>query len=187
MYTTSDLRKGVKIEISGVPYLIIDFSFIEPGRRQAIYTCKLRNMINGSTMTKSFRSDEKIEKPRLEEKELVYSYKQGDEYVFMDDDYHQVPIKPDVLGDMEKFLQEDMSVTVLYHNDSPIEVTIPNFVEKKVISAEPGAKGNTATKVTKPVVLEGGYTLQVPIFIQEGDVIKVDTRTGEYSDRVSRG
>jgi len=186
MFSASDLRKGLKIEIDGAPYVITDFQFTKPGKGQAIYNCKLKNMLNGTTMSRSYRSNDKLGKPALSQKTLVYSYEDNGQYVFMDENYEQVLVSADVLGDDALFLKEDIEVDILYYNGMPVEVTLPNFVEKEIIKTEPGARGNTATNVLKPATVEGGYEVQVPIFVNEGDLIKIDTRTGEYSDRVSK-
>ncbi len=186
MYTTSDLKKGLKIEIDGEPYAITEFNFQKPGKGQAVYTCKLRNLLNGSTVTKTYRSGDKAEEAHLESKTLMYSYPEADRFVFMDENYEQVPIPADILGDARYFLDENMSVEALFFRGGPIEVSLPTFVEKEVVKTEPGAKGNTATNVTKPATVTGGYEVQVPLFIKEGDVLRIDTRTGEYTDRVAR-
>jgi len=186
MYSASDLKKGLKIEIDGAPYTITDFQFTKPGKGQALYSCKMKNMVNGSTLSKTYRSVDKIDRPRLESKKLQYSYEDGDQYVFMDEDYEQVSIGADVLGDSRYFLSEDVEVEILYHNGKPIEVTLPTFVEKTIVHTEPGARGNTATNVLKPATIQGGYEIQVPLFVNQGDVAKIDTRTGEYVDRVHK-
>lgn len=186
MYTASDLRKGLKIEIEGVPYLITEFTFVKPGKGQALYTCKLKNLLSGATVTRTFRSNDTFDEPRLEEKKLQYLYAEGDQYVFMDEDFEQYSIPASVLGDVRYFLVEDLPVEVLFYNGKPVEVTPPTFVEKEVIYTEPGLRGNTATNVTKPATVAGGFQLQVPLFVNEGDVIKIDTRTGEYIDRVRK-
>ena len=187
MFGASDLRKGLKIEIDGQPYLITDFQFVKPGKGQAIYTCKLKNMINGSTLTKQYRSNDKVDKPLLEQKTLVYSYSEADHYVFMDSNYEHVELTADILGDARFFLKEDIEAEVLFHNGQAIGIELPNFIERTVIQTEPGARGNTATNVLKPATIEGGFSLQVPIFVNEGDVIRVDTRTNTYADRVLKG
>jgi elongation factor P len=186
MYTASDLRKGLKVEIEGQPYFITEFNFVKPGKGQAVYNCKLKNMISGSTLTRAYRSDDKIDQPHLEEKNLRYSYAEGEDFVFIDEDYAQIHISGKVLGQNRFFLIEDIPVDVLFHNNQPIEVTLPNFVEKKIIHTEPGARGNTANNVLKPATVEGGYELQVPLFVNLNDVIRIDTRTGEYADRVAK-
>ena len=186
MYSASDLRKGLKIEIDGIPYVITEFQFTKPGKGQALYNCKLKNLLTGSTLSKTYRSVDKMDEAKLEEKTLQYSYQDGDNYVFMDENYEQITVNADVLGDSRYFLVEDIEVDILFHNDRPIEVTLPTFVEKEIVHTEPGARGNTATNVLKPATIEGGYEIQVPLFVNQGDVAKIDTRTGEYVDRVRR-
>ena len=184
MYSASDLRKGLKIEIDGDPYIITDFTFTKPGKGQAIYTCKVKNLINGTTMTKQYRSVEKIEKPAISEKSLEFSYIDGNLYVFMTEDYEQVMISGDIIGENKYYLEDGLMVDILYFNDKPIDVSMPNFVEREITHTEPGAKGNTATNVMKPAEIETGLVVQVPIFINKGDKIKIDTRNGKYVERV---
>jgi elongation factor P len=186
MYTASDLRKGLKIEIDGQPYSITEFNFVKPGKGQAVYNCKLKNMINGSTLTKAYRSDDKIDQPHLEEKKMRYSYADGDQYIFIDDNYEQIHISAEALGNNRHFLIEDIPVEILFHNGQPIDISLPTFIEKRIIHTEPGARGNTATNVLKPATVEGGFELQVPLFVNQSDVIRIDTRTGEYVDRVAK-
>jgi elongation factor P len=185
MYSASDLRKGLKIEIDGDPYIVADFQFVKPGKGQALYRCKLKHLITGATQDKTYRSVEKMEKPNLMEKEMIFSYVDGNSFVFMDSDtYEQVHIDEEVLGDMKYFLIEDMECDILFHNDRAIEIKLQNFIEKEVMETEPGARGDTATNVMKPAQLDNGYEVQVPIFINQGDTIKIDTRTGKYAERV---
>jgi elongation factor P len=183
MYEASDLRKGLKVEIEGVPYVITDFNFVKPGKGQAIYNCRLKNLLTGSTMARAFRSNDKLDKPNLEDRRLTFSYAEADTYIFMDEHYEQVRISADVLGVSRFFLTEESPVEVLFHNDRPIEVELPTFVEKEIVETEPGVRGNTATNVMKPARIAGGYELQVPLFVNRGDVIRIDTRTGEYVER----
>lgn len=186
MYTASDLRKGLKIEIDGDPYVVSDFEFSKPGKGQALYRCKLKNLLNGSTFDKTYRSVEKIDKPNLEERSMSYSYHDGTHFVFMDQKtFDQIPVSDEILGDQQYFLVEDMEVKILFHNERAIEVTLPNFVEKTIVHTEPGVRGDTATNVQKPASLDNGYEIQVPIFINEGDTIKIDTRTGKYDSRAN--
>lgn len=187
MYTTSDLRKGLKIEIDGDPYVITEFQFVKPGKGQALYRCKLKNIITGSTMDRTYRSADKVGKPDLMQREMVYSYPEGDHFVFMDEStYEQITVDKDVIGDMKFFLVEDMQVKVLFFNDVAIDIEMPNFVEKQITETEPGARGDTATNVTKPAKVDNGYEIHVPLFIKEGDWVRIDTRTGEYADRISK-
>ena len=185
MYTASDLRKGLKIEIDGEPYVITDFEFSKPGKGQSLYRCRLKNMVTGNAFDKTYRSNDKFKKAPLEERTMQYLYSQGDEYHFMDNkSYDQIIIMADQLGDDTKFMIDNMDVDVLLFNERPIGVTLPNFVNLEVTRADPWAKGDTSGTDTKPVTVETGYQLQVPPFVEEGEVIRIDTRTGEYSERV---
>ncbi len=147
----------------------------------------MKNLLTGGTIQKAYRSNDKIEKPNMAEHSAVFSYADGENYVFMDENYEQINLTAEVLGDSRFFLSEDLKVDILFYNNAPVDVTLPTFIIKEIIHTEPGARGNTATNVLKPAKIEGGYELQVPLFINQGDIIKIDTRTGEYSDRVSTG
>lgn len=185
MYTASDLRKGLKIKLDGDPYIITDFEFSKPGKGQSLYRCKLRNMIHGNSFDRTFRSNDKFEKAPLEERTMQFLYAQGDEYHFMDNTtYEQLEISGDMLGDDRYLLVDNMDVEVLLYEGRAIGVTLPNFVVLTVTRAEPWAKGDTSGSDTKPVTVETGYELQVPPFINEGDRIQIDTRTGAYVTRV---
>ncbi len=185
MYESSDLRKGLKIIIDGQPYIITDFQFSKPGKGQALYRCKLKNMITGYTMDRTYRSGDKFEPANLEERRMQYLYNDGEGYHFMDTKtYDQITLTDENVGEAKNFLQDNMEVDVLFFNDTPISINLPNFVQLKVVKADPGVKGDTATGATKPATLETGYTIQVPLFVEEGDVLKIDTRTGQYVERV---
>ncbi len=185
MYESSDLRKGLKIIIDGQPYIITDFQFSKPGKGQALYRCKLKNMITGYTMDRTYRSGDKFEPANLEERRMQYLYSDGEGYHFMDTKtYDQVTLTDENIGEAKNFLQDNMEVDVLFFNETPISINLPNFVQLKVVQADPGVKGDTATGATKPATLETGYTIQVPLFIEEGDILKIDTRTGQYVERV---
>jgi elongation factor P len=187
MYTASDLRKGLKIEIEGDPCIVTDFQFSKPGKGQALYRCKIKNLNTGSSFDRTYRSVDKIDKPNLEERDMIYSYPENNRYIFMDpESYEQLEIGEDMLGIQKFFLIEDMEVKILFHNNRPLEITLPNFVEQTIAETEPGARGDTATNVMKPAKTNYGYALQVPLFINTGDVIRIDTRTGQYNDRVSK-
>ena len=181
-----ELHKGVKLLIDGEPYEITVFDFSKPGKGQAIYNCKLRNMMTGGGMSKSYRSGDKFEKPELIQMSVTYSYDDGTAFVFTDDDFAEIRVAYDVMGDKKYFLMDEMEVKALFFNEKVIGVDLPALVERKVTKVEPGVKGNTASgKVTKPATVEGGYTLPVPLFINEGDVIRINTETGEYNDRTA--
>lgn len=185
MFSASDLRKGLKVQIDGEPYIITDFQFSKPGKGQSLYRCRLRNMITGNAFEKTYRSNDKLKKASLEERTMQYLYSQGDEYVFMDNtSYEQVEISKDQLGDDVSFLMDNMDVDVLLFNERPIGVTLPIFVNLVVTKADPWVKGDTSGSDTKPVTVETGLVLQVPPFVEEGDKIQIDTRTSQYVTRV---
>jgi len=185
MYSASDFRKGLKVQIDGEPYIMTDFQFSKPGKGQALYRCRLRNMITGNAFERTFRSNDKLEKAALEERAMQYLYSQGDQYVFMDNtSYEQMEISKEHLAEAVNFLVDNMEVSVLLFNGRSIGVTLPNFVNLTVTQADPWAKGDTSGSDTKPVTVETGYVLQVPPFIEEGEKIQIDTRTGQYVTRV---
>jgi elongation factor P len=185
MYTASDLRKGLKIQIDGEPYIVVDFQFSKPGKGQALYRTRLKNMVTGNQFDRTFRSNDKFEKAPLEERTMQYLYSQGDEFHFMDTkNYEQIVISREQMGDGVNFLIDNMEVQILLFNNNPIGVTLPNFVNLTVTKADPWAKGDTSGSDSKPVTVETGYVLQVPPFIEEGDRIQIDTRTGVYITRV---
>ena len=185
MYSASDLRKGLKIQIDGEPYVVVDFQFSKPGKGQALYRTRLKNMVTGNQFDRTFRSNDKFEKAPLEERTMQYLYSQGDEFHFMDTkNYEQIVVARDQLGDDTNFLIDNMEVQVLLFHNNPIGVTLPNFVNLTVTRADPWAKGDTPGSDSKPVTVETGYELQVPPFVEEGDKIQIDTRTGYYMTRV---
>jgi elongation factor P len=187
MYTASDLRKGLKIELEGVPFDVVEFEFFKPGKGQAMYKCRIKNLVTGAVLDKTFREVDKIDKPDIEDRELHYSYPEGDHFVFMDNKtYEQVTIPADIIGEKRHFLVEELKVDILFHNGRAISVELPSFVEKVIAETEPGARGDTATNVTKLAKLGTGYEVQVPLFINQGDTVRIDTRTGKYFDRVSK-
>ncbi len=185
MYDTSDFRNGLKIEIDGTPFEIIEFLHVKPGKGGAFVRTKLKNLQTGAVLNKTFRSGEKVGKPDLVDRHMQYLYAQGDELVFMDlETYEQFTIPFEKIEEKAKFLKENMEVDVLYYKNQPISIELPTFVELEVIETEPGFKGDTATGGTKPAVLETGAKINVPLFINIGDKLKIDTRTGQYVERV---
>ena len=184
----SELKKGLKVEIDGQPWNITEFEFCKPGKGQAMYRCKMKNMLTGSTMDRTYRSSDKgIEKADLEEREMYYSYKEGDFYIFSDvETYEEMRITTDVLKDKAYFLLEEALCNVLLFNGKPVEVTLPFFIDKEIVATEPGARGDTATNVLKPAKIDNGFEISVPLFINQGDIVKIDTRTGEYVERVKK-
>jgi elongation factor P len=184
MYSTADFRKGLRIEWEGKPFLIVEFQHVKPGKGGAFVRTKLKNLINGRVIDQTFRSGEKVGRPDLEEKEMQYLYREGDKLIFMDNNsYDQVEMTRDQVGDPAQFLQENINVKVLYYKQQPLGVELPTFVELLVTATDPGIKGDTASGGSKPATLETGAVIQVPLFIAEGDKLRIDTRTGEYIER----
>ncbi len=187
MYDTSDIRRGLKIVLDGQPYAVIEHQFVKPGKGQAFTRTRLKNMLTGAVIDRTFRSGEKLEKADLEERRMQYLYADGDSFVFMDNQtYDQLSLSAEQLGDNRYYLLDNTEVDVLFFEGRPIDVTPPTFVELKVTQTEPGFKGDTTSGTTKPATVETGLTVQVPLFVEEGDVLKIDTRTGKYVERVKR-
>lgn len=185
MYNAADLKKGLKIILDGDPYIIIAFDFTKPGKGQALYRTKMRNMINGTILDRTYRSGETFEPASLDERQMEFLYKEGTHYTFMDQQtYEQVVMEEDVLGDARFYLLENLKVDVLLFGEKAIGVTLPNFVNLRVTQTDPWAKGDTSGNDSKPATLETGYVLRVPPFIEEGELVTIDTRNGEYSTRV---
>ena len=185
MIPTSEFRRGLKVEIDGEPFVIQEFQHVKPGKGNAFTRTKLKSLITGNVIDRTFKSGEKVDRPDMAEKEMQYLYQDGDSFYFMDNEtYEQQFINVEQLQGAEAFLQENVQVTVLFHNQKPIAVELPNFVELTVTKTDPGFKGDTASGATKPATLETGATIQVPLFIKEGEKIRIDTRTGEYAERV---
>jgi elongation factor P len=184
--STSEFRRGAKIEYKGAPHEIVDFQHHKMGRGGAIVRTKLKNLITGSIFDDSFKGGEKFQVPNLEEKSMQYLYNDGDQYHFMDNEsYEQLPLTEEQLGEAKKFLKENMAVKMLFYSGSPIAVDVPMFVELKIVKTDPGFKGDTASGGSKPAVLESGVKVKVPFHLNEGDTVKIDTRTSEYIERVS--
>ncbi len=185
MIPANELRKGRKIEFKGEPYEVIEFQHVKMQQRTPIVRVKLKSLKTGRVIDENLNAEEKLPEPALEEKEMQFLYSQGKEYVFMDlETYEQVSINEEALGEARRFLKENMNVHVIYYKGEPLVVEPPMFVELKVIETEPPFKGDTASGGTKPAVLETGAVIKVPFHIVEGDIIKVDTRTAEYVERV---
>jgi elongation factor P len=185
MLESGDLRKGLKLDIDGEPYVIVQFEFVKPGKGQALYKCKLKNMLTGAQFDRTFRSGEKFQKADLEEAEMEYLYADGDQYCFMNTStYDQEFLTQEQVGDSKNLLKENTVCNVLLFDGKPIGISLPNFINLRVEKTDLWVKGDTASGDSKPATLETGYGLLVPPFIEEGDRIKIDTRTGEYVERV---
>jgi len=185
MLDMSNMRKGLKFQTDGVPYIVVQFEFVKPGKGQALYKCRLKNMLTGVQADQTFRSGDKLEEANLEEVEMEYLYYDGDSYCFMNTStYAQEFLTEDQIEEVKDLLKENTKCSVLLFDGRPIGVSLPNFIDLKVTEAEPWAKGDTASGSTKPVTLETGLTIQVPPFIEEGELIRIDTRTVSYVERV---
>ena len=185
MYNASDLRKGLKIQIDGQPYVVTEFQFSKPGKGQSLYRCKLKNMITGAITDPTYRSGDTFEAADLEARRMQYLYSQENEFCFMDvENYEQVFLTYEHVGDAKNYLTDNLEVEILLFEHGPIGITLPNFVDLAVTRADPWVKGDSAAGDSKPVTLETGYTLRVPPFVEEGNKITIDTRTGEYVTRV---
>ena len=184
MISAGDFRNGMTVEIDGTVYQIIEFQHVKPGKGAAFVRTKLRDVMGGSVVEKTFRPTEKFPQARIERKEMQYLYNDGSLYYFMDmESYEQIEISQDTIGDALEFVKENEMVKVCSYQGDPFTVEPPLFVELAVTETEPGFKGDTAQGATKPATVESGAEIRVPIFINEGDVIKIDTRTGEYIGR----
>ncbi|NLB88094.1 MAG: elongation factor P [Syntrophomonadaceae bacterium] len=185
MISVNDFKTGVSIELEGQAYVVVDFQHVKPGKGAAFVRAKLKNLSSGGVVEKTFRAGEKVAKAHLDRREMQYLYSDSDGYIFMDNEtYEQITISADTIGDGVKWLLENMNIHVLIFQNKIIGVDLPNFVELKVVETEPGVKGDTATGATKNATLETGAVVQVPLFVNEGDVLRIDTRTGEYMERV---
>lgn len=185
MYSTAEFKKGLKIELDRTPYLIVDFQHVKPGKGGAFVRTKLKNLLTGRVLDQTFRSGERVKKPDLMERQMQFLYREGDRYAMMDNEtYEQILLTEAQVGEARLYLIENLDLKVLFFNQEPVTVELPTFVELAVAKTEPGVKGDTAAGGAKPAVLQSGATIQVPLFINEGDLVKVDTRTGSYIERV---
>ncbi len=184
MISTNDFRTGLTIELEGDVYQVIEFQHVKPGKGAAFVRSKLRNVRTGAVVEKTFNAGEKIPKARIERREVQYLYSDGKDYNFMDmESYDQIAMSTDQLGDAVKYLKENMIINVLTFQGKSIGVDLPNFVELEVVETSPGIKGDTASGGSKPATLETGAVVQVPFFINVGDKLQIDTRTGNYIKR----
>lgn len=185
MLESSDLRKGLKFELDGEPHVIVQFDFVKPGKGQALYKCKLKNMLTGAQFDRTFRSGEKFKEADLEEAEMEYLYSDGQRFCFMNTTtYDQVFVTEAQVADSIDFLKENTVCSVLLYEGNPIGISLPFFIDLEVEKTDPWVKGDTASGDSKPATLETGYVLNVPPFIEEGELIRIDTRTGQYVERV---
>ena len=185
MVSAGDFRNGMTVEIEGNVFQIVEFQHVKPGKGAAFVRTKLKNIISGGVVEKTFRPTEKCPQARIDRKDMQYLYEDGDLYYFMDvETYDQIGLNADKVGDSLKFVKENEMVKVCSHNGNVFAIEPPLFVELVITDTEPGVKGDTATGATKPATVETGATVYVPLFVNQDDVIKIDTRTGEYLSRV---
>lgn len=185
-YNTSDFRKGLKVQIDGEPYLMTEMNFVKPGKGNAMYKCRLKNLVRGTMLDRTYKGGDSLESADVETVEASFLYRQGEGYVFMDSkSFEQYEVSGEQGGDLWKFLKDGMACTVTLFNGQPIVIEPPTHVHLEVVDCPPGTKGDTATNVTKPAKVETGAEFVVPGFIKAGNVIKIDTRTGEYVERVN--
>ena len=184
MIYASDFRKGITFEMNGEPHVVLDFQHVKPGKGAAFVRTKYRNILTGATREEAFNPNDKFPKAHIETKQMQYLYNDGELYYFMDQEtYDQVPLTFDLVEDAINYIRENDVATVKFYKDNAFTVEAPNFVDLEVVETEPGVKGDTATNVTKAATVETGAVIQVPIFINEGERIQIDTRSGEYLGR----
>ncbi|WP_455206109.1 elongation factor P [Kaarinaea lacus] len=184
-YTTNDLRSGMKLMIDGAPWTIVDVDFVKPGKGQAFARVKMRNLQTRRVVEKTFKSGENMESADVVDTDMQFLYNDGELWHFMHPDtYEQVAADKDAVGEAQKWLKDQDMCTITLWNNEPIEVVPPNFVELKIVETDPGVRGDTASGGTKPATLETGAVVKVPLFVEQDEIIKVDTRTGEYVSRV---
>jgi elongation factor P len=184
MITAGDFRKGVTVEMENGIWTIVDFQHVKPGKGAAFVRTKIKNIVTGAVLERTFNPTDKMPRAHIETKEMQYMYNDGDLYYFMDmETYDQIPLSKDQVEEAMNFVKENTNVIVRFFKGSPFSVEAPNFVELEVTHTEPGFKGDTASNTTKPATVETGYVLQVPLFVEIGDVLNIDTRTGEYMSR----
>ncbi len=185
MISASDFRKGVTFEMNGEPYVVLDFQHVKPGKGAAFVRTKYKNLRNGGTREEAFNPSDKFPRAHIETKEMQYLYSDGELYYFMDNEtFDQVPLTYEEVEDAIKFLKENDSATIKFYHGKPFQVDPPNFVELKIVETEPGVKGDTASNVTKSATVETGAVIHVPLFVNEGDTVRIDTRNGEYMSRI---
>lgn len=184
-YQTTDFRNGLKIAIEGKPFIVVNFAHVNPGKGSAFVKAKIKNLETGQVLEKTFKAGvDTVDKPDMEEKEMEYTYGDMDGYNFMDmKTYESIHLSHEQVGDAKYYLQESIHVDILYFNERPISIELPNFVHLKVTETDPGLKGDTAAGGTKKAIMETGLQVNVPLFINEEEVLKIDTRTGEYVER----
>lgn len=186
MYETADFKKGLKVMVEGKPYVVVDFQHVKPGKGNQFTRTKLRNLLTGQNLECTFKSGEKFEVPNVENKEMTFLYKDDSGYSFMDQEsYEQITMTEEELGDTHYYLVENLKVVILLYNDKAVAVDVPKAVNLKVAKSDPGIKGDRVSGATKPATMETGLVVQVPLHINEGDVLRIETESGNYVERVN--
>ncbi len=184
-YKTSDFKKGLRVQINGEPYIMTSMEFKKPGKGNALYICKLKNLLRGTTLERTYKGGDSLDAADIVESNVNFLYRQGDAFIFMDSEtFEQHELAAEQVGDNWKYLKDNMVCQMTFFDGKPIIMEPPNHVDLVVTYCEPGAKGDTSTNVRKPVTVETGGEFLTPIFINEGDMIRIDTRTGDYVERV---
>ena len=184
---TSNFKNGLKIEMDGEPFVMTYFQHVKPGKGGAFVRTKMKNLRTGRVLDKTFRSGEKVAEADIDERHMQYLYQDGEDLVFMDNEsYDQMSLSKDQVGDAVKFLKENIEIDVILYKGTPINIELPAFIQAEIATTDPGVKGDTVSGATKPATLETGAVVQVPLFLKEGEVVRVDTRTGEYVERVNK-
>jgi elongation factor P len=184
MIPTSQFRNGLKVELDGEPFVIVEFQHVKPGKGGAFVRTRLKSLKSGLVQDRTFRSGEKLQRPDLEERKMQFLYQDDGQWHFMDTaTYEQIFLTADHLGHEKNYLQENVVISALFHKGQPIGVQLPIFVDLTITKTDPGFRGDTATGATKPATLETGFVVQVPLFLNEGERVRIDTRTGEYNER----
>ncbi|MBK9070283.1 MAG: elongation factor P [Myxococcales bacterium] len=187
MYDTSDIRKGLKVLMDGNPYTVVEFQFVKPGKGAAFTRTKFKNLLTGAVVERNIRSGEKLEPANVEQRTMQYLYRQDDELTLMDEtNFEQINVAIELVGDAHDLLKDNMPCDVLFFNSRPVSVELPTFVQLEVTASEPGARGDTSGNVLKPATLETGAVVGVPLFISVGDLLRIDTRTHEYVERLKQ-
>lgn len=186
MYETADFKKGLKVMVEGKPYVIVDFQHVKPGKGNQFTRTKLRNLLTSQNLEVTFKSGEKFEVPNVENKEMTFLYKDDSGYSFMDGEtFEQITMSEDDLGESKYYLTENLKVVILLYNEKAVAVDVPKAVNLKVAKSDPGIKGDRVSGATKPATMESGLVVNVPLHINEGDVLRIDTSTGDYVERVN--
>ena len=187
MYDTSDIRKGLKVLMDGNPYTVIEFQFVKPGKGAAFTRTKFKNLLTGAVIERNIRSGEKLEPANVEDKSMQFLFRDGEDLTFMDEkSFEQVTVRAELLGDSADLLKDNTPCQVLFFNDRPVEVTPPTFMQLEITESEAGVRGDTSGNVTKWATVETGAKIAVPLFINIGDMVKIDTRTHEYVERINK-